>query len=165
MSLNHEFYLIKLNHKKPYEKTTFDYLLDDHYEFKKKVDVIDCITIHDDVIAYFIDIIGLIPSVNLSNTYKNQMGICIHGITLFNKTSSKKITNLIRSLIHLAEEFDEDIVLNGGWSITNWNVTNDIQENPKMKIKRVDAIAYLNKILEYSKKICDEDYVIVHFGI
>ncbi|MFB5189057.1 hypothetical protein [Alicyclobacillus fastidiosus] len=104
MSLEHEFYLIK-------GATDIQNFWRQRSETE---DVIDSVTINDDVIQYILDTLNWIPSKNpvLAGS-PNERGINYHGVTLFDEKSSYSLKAIFRAWRDLFENSPNHMELTG----------------------------------------------------
>ncbi|WP_317368189.1 hypothetical protein [uncultured Tyzzerella sp.] len=174
---NHKFYLVSLKDKNILKyKDIYKYLLDiDKNKINngfKDINVIDKVFIDDDFLQTLYNFLIFIPNDTPEELQlKSSFGLNYFGITVLK--NYKIIYQIFNSLYNIFEQSQDYMYTCINKSIklldkeTYLKITNDnfnLQNNYK-KIYKKDILYILNKIKEFSLKLKEDNFFIIHLGI
>lgn len=178
MALEHNFYLINLEDKTLIEnKNLYSYLIlidskemDNGYD---GVNIIDKVNIHDDFINIISNFLIFIPnSTPESVQLKSNFGLNYYGITVLK--NSKVLYNIFDGLYKIFNQFENEFyiqeIYSSGFCIEQKLITKEkyINLNNKKSCKKLykeDILYIFKKLKEFSLKIKEENFYILHLGI
>ncbi len=166
MALIHDFVLL--------DKNEFSY--DDCCELVGKVSY--DVSIHDDLIQYFIDFIKWIPSYNPSKKVRH-LGLNYHGLTIIDSEGAKEAQILFSSLVDILNLGPNLLKLTGAYGFVyasdgitgpNEKVDRILKENigyEKIILRKKEVIKQFELLSELMQKVIksDKNYYVLHFGI
>ncbi|MFD1676401.1 hypothetical protein [Alicyclobacillus fodiniaquatilis] len=154
MSLKHDFYLIK---------GTAD--IQDYWRHRADAhNVIDSVTIKDDVIQYILDTLDWIPSKNPAlDGNPNGRGINYHGVTLFDKKSSHSLKAIFTAWRDLFANAPNQMELTGEFITESGLESAGRYET--LSLDRDEVIKVFEQIIAMSERLNQSDMYVYHCGI
>mgnify|MGYP004495271197 CR=1 FL=1 len=174
---SHNFYLVNLQNKNILnDKDIYKYLLDiDRNKTDNKfkgINVIDKVIIEDDFLQILYNFLIFIPNDTPEQIQtKSIFGLNYYGITILK--NSKIIYTIFNNLYNIFKQSEDYMYICINESIklinkeTYFKIINnnfDLQNNYK-KIYKKDILYILNKIKDFSLKLEEEKFFIIHLGI
>jgi hypothetical protein len=128
-------------------------------------DLSDVVFIHDDIIQYILNTLDWIPSINPAANYEKTSGICIYGITLFDKEGAQVILRLAKAWADLFSNGPTTLKLTGNYCFRT-NEQGATEGNyDLLEVDRDELVGKLRKLQLFSEKVIKGDYLIFHHGL
>jgi hypothetical protein len=123
--------------------------------------------INDDLRFYIADSLEWIPTISPAKpeTWKNS-NLDVYGVTIINKRGGPILCSVIETWIKLFSNSPSQLRLRGPWeSLTDDEGVEMEGSYAQLIFNRDEVISMFRELEEYSKRVCDEDFFILHIGI
>lgn len=124
----------------------------------------DVLEIHDDIILYIYDSLKWVPQAQTANSTEREYGLNYYGITMIDKEGAIVLYNILKAWSDLFKNSPPVLILTGSYS---WTEGKDISSGgyEVIELDRDEVIGQFNKLMSFAKKVINENYQILHFGI
>lgn len=163
---NHDFYLVKVKDEKILESMqTYTNLLQQNKN--DDICVLDKVSISDDFLNVLENFLIFLPNNTPCNINKNSFGLNFYGITVLK--NSEILYNIYYSLYNIFNTFEDEfymLYINNTIKLINKKTYNNIENREFCeKIYKNDILNIFLKLKNFSLKLKEKSYYIIHLGI
>ncbi len=171
---NHQFYLVNIKNQDILKSIdTYTYILDIDRKNKingfKHINIIDKIEIDYDFMSVLYEFLLFIPNDTPKEIQvKSNFGLNYYGITVLKNSNS--IYNIFDGLYKIFEQFEDKFYIYTQENITL--ITNEIynnlisdEKNKCEKLYKKDILYNFKKMKDFSLKLKENNFYIIHLGI